>query len=84
MSRDGHLVLTGGHFVSAAGHMVSPAGVAAALNNLYDDRHRGEVADRCHAHATQERLQWSVISEQWSKIFREVLAAYPAGKFKKQ
>lgn len=57
-------------------HMVSPTGVAAALNKLYDQHHRQEVADRCYAHATQESLRWSHISEQWAAMFREVLDDY--------
>ena len=57
-------------------HMVSPSGVAAALNKLYDDHHRQEVADRCYAHATQESLQWSAISQQWAALFRELFGDY--------
>jgi D-inositol-3-phosphate glycosyltransferase len=51
------------------------AGVANALERLYHDaNHRRAVAEACYSRATDPKLQWRAIDEQW----RNVIANNPS------
>jgi D-inositol-3-phosphate glycosyltransferase len=54
--------------------VVSFEQVAAALNQLYEDReHLEAVSLACHERASRPEYQWSVVAGRWHELFESIL-----------
>ncbi len=53
---------------------VAVAEISAALEKLYTDRQlRENTASRCYSHVVSDQFQWDNISQQWDRVFTEVV-----------